>query len=96
MRAAREYDIGDRVIMTAEFRSAGVLVDPLTVTCSVQPPDGDALSVPVEQLSLGVYSAAIDPTLHGTWWYRFTATGAYTGAEEQSFRIRQRRVGNVV
>lgn len=98
--AALEADLGDDVVLHAEFRTliAGVetLTDPTGNTCTVTVADPDGtvtdISGTVTRISQGVYEAVFTPTVAGGHWYRFEGAGAAKGAEEDSFTVRKRRV----
>lgn len=90
--AVNQYDVGDLVTVSAEFRSrAGVLTDPTTVVVKYQAPDTTETSktygtdVEVVKDSTGCYHLDIDVTAAGTWYYRFNGSGAIQAAGEQSF-----------
>lgn len=87
---AEIYDIGDEVQLQAGFTDpvSGVAVDPDTVTCSVKPPGAAPVDAPVDKLATGSYRALFSPAVDGRYYYRFSATGGYKGAEEGSFQVR--------
>ena len=88
------FDIGDRVRITATFTDlAGAVADPTTVALTVKAPDGTLTSPSNSKDSTGVYHADVNPDASGTWWYRWTGTGALVAAEEGTFSVRQRQVG---
>ena len=85
------HDIGDKVTLQVTFTdSAGDPVDPTTVSCTVRSPNG-TLTAPSTQGTAGVYTATVEPTTPGTWYYRFAGTGSYVAAEEDSFKIREQQ-----
>ncbi len=95
------YDIGDRPVITATFRTApesegGTLVDPTTVTVRVRKPDGTEsgyYTSPTSEIvnsSTGVwvftFPAAFD--VSGDWFVRFRSTAGLLTAGEQKLVVR--------
>ena len=69
---------GNTLRLKATFKDAdGVLIDPLTVTLTVRPPDGDPATFTGVQLtnpSVGVYYATYTPTIAGHYDVGWQAT----------------------
>lgn len=97
------YDQGDRVRLTATFRSYGVAVDPSALTFRIVGPSTDTTyTYPTDaQLvkdSVGNYHVdftipATGKTAAGRYAYRFTGTGANNpGAAEGVFVVPNSRV----
>lgn len=89
-----EYDIGDRVRLTATFAIAGVATDPSTVTAYVRRPDSIVsryvygTDAALEKTGTGAYRLDYDPVVPGVHWYRFVGTGTAVAAEEESFTVK--------
>lgn len=67
-----EYYEGDTITLQATFRDiAGDLVDPSTVTLTVEDPDGNQTTPSTTNPSVGVYEAQVDLDLAGWWSYRW-------------------------
>lgn len=86
---AQVYDIGDRVRVTAEFRSlTGTLTDPTTIVFKLRSPRGTVtqleygVDTALVRESVGRYYSDVDLNLPGTWCYRWAGTGAVQAAEE--------------
>lgn len=92
----RSYALGTVVRITGTFRNAsGEPTDPTARTLRVQAPDGTVTShTDATSSATGVWIKDITPTQEGTYQYRWTGTGAVAAEDENSFRIRQRRVPN--
>jgi hypothetical protein len=88
------FDIGDVVELEASFSEDGVAVDPGTVSCTVQPPNGgkDAQLTPEVSGSGGTYTTSIEITQSGTWHYAFDGTPPHKASEEGVFKVRARQV----
>jgi hypothetical protein len=94
----RGYDIGDVAQITLYVRnSAGTLIDPTTITCTVQPPTGVAVSYTVigsgegeiVKNAVGDYEVRHPAALAGRYRYRWVTTGTGAGAEEGTFTVRR-------
>ena len=91
------YDVGDRVRVTATFTDeiTGAPMDPSVITLTIRPPRlpsilhqyGNPSSAIVRQ-ALGVYYIDQDITVHGSWYYRWSGSGALVAAEESHFFVR--------
>jgi hypothetical protein len=66
---------------------AGNVADPTVVTLSLQDPNDDIVTPSVVQESTGIYYADYEPTVVGTWKYRWVATGTITAAVQGEFSI---------
>lgn len=90
-----EYALGTIVKLSANFKSAGVDVDPGTVQLIVKSPLGVTTTflygtdAELVKDSIGDYSLLYTPTSEGRYSYRFLATGSYAGANESFFDIRE-------
>lgn len=89
MTSMNEYEIGNLIRLSAEFRDeSDALVDPTTVTCQVKAPQTAPANLPVTRLSLGKYIALVTTAApSGRWAYRFDGTGAVVAAIEGQFRV---------
>lgn len=90
-----EYDIGDLVSVTVEFRNtSAVLIDPTGVTFAVRSPAGVVtnytygVDAQLVKDAVGKYRVDVNATLVGTWRYRWASTGTGQGAEEGQFVVR--------
>jgi len=84
------YDVGDRVIITATFKTSdGVLADPSSVSAVVRAPDGtiQTFTAPAHP-STGYYEQAVDPSTPGNWRYKFVGTGTMLTVQEGMFYVR--------
>ena len=91
-----KWDIGDAVILQAIFKTSdGTLTNPTTTTLYIRDPSGNVTTVANGSLSTPstgtkTYTLTLDEA--GTWWYRFTGTGAVVASEEGSLIVRGRNV----
>lgn len=93
------YDIGDVAAISVLVRDSDshALIDPTTISCTVQPPTGDAVSYTVVGVgegeivrnATGDYEVRHPITLSGLYRYRWVTTGTGAGAEEGSFTVRR-------
>lgn len=92
MTKPNRYDIGDKVLLKVTFKDYDMaLTDPTGVTCRVLTPDGDEETPAVERVSQGLYTAEVEPTVAGRWFYRFEGEGALVAAGENLFLVSQSR-----
>jgi hypothetical protein len=98
---AEPINIGDDVVLHAEFRTkvGGVdtLTDPAGNTCTfkVNNPNGLETTISggsVTRVSVGVYEATFTPAVEGEHWYSAVGTGAAKGVGESYFTVAKRRV----
>lgn len=89
----KEYDVGDSVRTTALFKVNGTLTDPSGITLRVKSPSGSitTLTYPtgISKNSTGSYSADIELTASGDWWYRWESTGTVRSARERRLSVRK-------
>jgi hypothetical protein len=84
------YVTGDTVVLEATFNVDGADTDPTTVELKVKRPSGtvdtytSGFGTPATGKRTKSYSNTSDS---GTYWYRWTGTGAAPGVEEGSFRV---------
>lgn len=90
--AANQYDVGDRVRVSAVFRDlTGAVADPTTIVVMYRDPSGNVttktyVSDPeVVRDSLGGFHLDIDVDEAGTWTYRVEGAGAVVAAGETTF-----------
>lgn len=90
------YDVGDLVHCTAVFADAvDVPTDPTTVTFRLRPPMGAALSYvwpgafQVVRDAVGAFHVDVAPTMPGTWYWRWEATGDVQAVQEGQFLVMQ-------
>ncbi|MFA5053314.1 MAG: hypothetical protein WC565_04610 [Parcubacteria group bacterium] len=92
----KSYDVGDLVRLDcALVNSSGVATDPTTLTLTVKPGDGTAVSYTyaageITKDSVGNYHKdyTVPTGTGGTVYYKFTATGTAIGMEPGSFAVR--------
>ena len=83
------YDIGDRITVTGTFTNkAGALADPTTIVFKYRVRGGEAVTGTASKASTGVYTADVDLTEAGQWYFRFTGTGAVVAAGELRCEVR--------
>lgn len=81
---ARSYEIGDTVILQAEFTDPdNVLVTPSNVTCQIRTPGGTVIALTVTHTGT-LYSTSYAVTVSGQHAYRWAADGAAT---ERTFTV---------
>lgn len=94
------YDIGDKVVMRAEFRDVNKdFMDPDVVNFSYRKPDRTKTNLSyiygyigeggVIRIDTGIYEVTLPITQSGSWFYRFYATGAGQSAGEGQFKVRE-------
>ncbi len=81
------YDIGDVVVLTAEFRVTNTLTDPTTVVCEIKRPDGTLDTLTPTKQATGIWRVEYTPKQTGVHEYRFVGTGAAAGSERSFFRV---------
>ncbi len=86
------YTVGDVARETAEFRVAGVLTNPTTITATVVAPDGTTSTPTPVQDSTGVYHVDVTVNQAGAWFVRIVGTGTAAGARETYFVARRSEV----
>jgi len=86
--------IGDVVRCSGTFRdSADALVNPTTVTFKLKDPNGVVTTyvygtnAEVLRPSTGLYVVDVEPTMAGTYKFRFSSTGTGKAAGESSFTV---------
>ncbi len=96
---SNSYEVGEQVICQGVFTlvSTGALVDPTNVFFQYMVPTGSATGTittwqfgvdpEVAQLSTGVYTATINITRAGLWYYRWYTTGTGMAATENVFNV---------
>lgn len=99
MATTNTYNIGDIVVMTAQFvvPATGEGVSPGSVVCTIVEPNGKTTHTPVvssgtNSLGQPIYTAEWAPTVAGTWFYAFDGTGTYQASSEQPFEVSSRNV----
>ena len=88
------YDINDVARLSSAFTADGTATDPTTITLTVRTPAGVEASytyalAELTKSSAGVFYRDQDCTESGTWYYRFTGTGAVKAAGEAAFVVRR-------
>jgi|ERR1700755_1094917 len=93
--AAKVYDVGDAVELTATFKVDGEETDPTTVNFKVRKPNGqiETFSWPsedsnVHHSSTGNFLLLYFPQTKGFYRYRIEGIGLAYGTEEGTFRVR--------
>lgn len=92
---SNSYDIGEQVICQATFTlvSTGAVVDPTNVFFQYKMPNGTITSwqfgvdPQVANLSTGIYTATVNITAAGIWYYRWYSTGTGMTADEGVFNV---------
>ncbi len=76
-------DIGDAPTLSWALYSDVAKTTPIdaTVTLTVKAPDGTTSTPSVSHDGTGEYSATVEMTASGTWWYRWKATGAIKASD---------------
>jgi hypothetical protein len=82
---AHEYDLGDRVRLTAVFTLDGAAIDPTETVFKVKTPTGVITEYDAVRDSEGHYHADVDVTESGTHAWRVEGTGAAQTAGESAF-----------
>lgn len=88
------FDYGDLVRATVSFTAAGSAVDPTTVTFQMQNPAGTETAyvygtdAQLVRSGAGTYYVAVNASSVGQWYVRFSTTGTYQTAIEDSFYVR--------
>jgi len=93
---SHSYDIGNQVICQAAFTYAdtGVVIDPTNVYFQFKTPARVITSYQysvdpeVARLSEGVYTATVNVTQAGDWFYRWYSTGIGMAAGENRFNAK--------
>lgn len=93
---ANIYDIGDAVRAIVRFTDTSkTLVDPSAITGKFKNPSGTTtiyeygVDAELVKSETGVYYIDIPIDTSGLWYYRYEATGTYTGAVEGYFKVRE-------
>lgn len=93
--AAKVYDVGDAVELTATFKVDGEEADPTTVRFRIRKPDGNIENfqwpgdVPtLHHPSTGNFLLVYQPATKGFYRYRIEGTGLAVGVEEGTFKVR--------
>lgn len=88
------FDKGDRVKVAVSFAINGVLVDPATVTMKYQDPSLNETTLvygtdaALVKAGTGLYYVLVDADESGQWYVRYSTTGSYQTAIEDSFYVR--------
>lgn len=99
MAATTDFDVGDRVVMTATITDPAdhtslpqvdgeALVDPPSVTITVQTPGG-SVSIDAVRIAQGIYEASIVAVAPGHHSYAADVPEPYKAAERSSFYVRR-------
>ena len=95
---ANTYDVGDLIRISGSFdNSAGVAIDPATVTLEIKAPTGTVstctyVGEDITKDAVGRYHGDVDITVSGAWHYRWSSTGTGQAAGEDHFIIRRQEV----
>ena len=84
------YAVGTAIQILGTFTNpAKAAVDPTAVRLRVKDPTGTEVDyISPIQISTGVYSQQIIPTMTGTWVYRWEGTGAVIASSENKFEVK--------
>ncbi len=88
---ANTYDVGDGIRLTGTFTISGSGTNPGTATITVTDPSEVVTTPAVGNGTDGVYLVDVIVDEVGTWYYRWTGTGAVIAASESHFFVRKRR-----
>jgi hypothetical protein len=89
------FVVGTSVRIECDFEVDGVATEPTTVELKVQLP-GESTGVVQSGLTTpqtGTRRKVYVPTLPGTYWAKWTTTGAAAGVAEKPFEVEASRVG---
>lgn len=95
------YDIGDGIVLEADFSQEGEAVPPTSVTCVVRAPRSDPATVATTHVGTVTlddgttaerYKADFIPDTHGDHYYRFEGDGIVQAAGEQRFYVKPSKV----
>jgi len=87
------FEIGSDIELAARFEEYDQLIDPTTVTVRIREPDGTETSYvyntddEVERESIGEYVFHLLPTVSGSYFYRWIASGNITAAGEGFIKV---------
>lgn len=96
---SNSYEVGEQVICQAIFTlvSTGAVTDPTNVFFQYKTPTGSGTGIittwqygvdpEVAKLSTGTYTATINITRAGEWYYRWYSTGTGMAATENVFNV---------
>jgi hypothetical protein len=84
--------LADSAKVNAPKADVGTPVNPTTVVCKVEQPDGSEATPAVANITTGLYQAVFTPTLDGDHFYRYTGSGAAVGDRWRKFIVRPERV----
>lgn len=92
MAQQQQINIGDRLLLKAEFRNEqGDLTDPTTITCQIKAPTGSptTYSYPsdITRESLGVYALRFIVAQSGKHIFRYSSTGTPTLTDYKDFYV---------
>jgi hypothetical protein len=91
---AGNYDIGDAIRCSVEFKANSVLTDPSVVTFKLKNPAGTETTyvygtdAQLVRDSTGAYHVDVDISSAGIYYYRFVGSGTLKAASESKFSIK--------
>lgn len=91
------YDIGDQARIAVTFTNiAGTATDPTAISLTVVTPGRASqtytyAAAEITRDAVGTYHKDVTLTEHGTWSFRWQATGDLVAAEEGSLFVRRKR-----
>lgn len=87
------YDIGDIVVMTANFTDlAGAPASPTNITCTVRAPSGIQTTPATTGAGTPTGTAETTPNESGIWWYAFDGGPNVKASGENYFAVRTQEV----
>lgn len=94
MSSLNEYDFGQTVKVSGQFKVDDVLTDPTTITLTVITPAGVSTdytyaAAQVTKDATGVYSKSVVGNEVGEWIYKWTGTGAVAAVGQARFAVRR-------
>lgn len=86
------YVQGQRVVIEAEVRRRGVLMDPAVMRFYARKPSGELVeltypSADLTRTDLGLYEAIFTVDEPGTWSFRSVASGGVEAVRETTFSV---------
>ncbi len=89
---ANEYDKGSSTRISNEFKVAGVLTDPTTITLKIKKPDGTSSTYTyaageITREAAGKYYKDFTLNQVGFWLYRWEGTGTCEAVDENYLQV---------
>jgi hypothetical protein len=84
------YQFDEQVPLQATVKDANGALTNATVVLEVRAPDGTTTTPATTNSSTGIYTAQVQASQKGLWWYSFVVTGTVNAVEQNSFYVEQR------